>query len=89
MDGKTITLKHPFQANGREITEVTLRHPKARDLKAMDRAGGAIQKMALLIGNLTELAPEEVDELAGADFAAIAEVVGDFLGVVPETLGQL
>ena len=75
-----IKLKHPIQADGREVAELTLRRPKVRDIERMDKVDGQVAKAVTLIADLAELAPDQVRELDAEDFSAVAEALGDFLG---------
>ena len=79
-DSVTIELKYPVEAGGEKISSVTLRPITVRDLKAVDGIEGDVTKTAALIGNLSELAPEQVDALDGADFAELSDAVSRFLG---------
>ena len=83
----TYPLKHPItikvQAAGgepREVTttEVTLRRPKGRHLRAMDNAPGKMSQALALIGAVTGLNRMEVDELDTEDVAELAEMIADF-----------
>ena len=54
----------------------------------MDKvAGGQMAKALALVGDLTELSPDQVREIDGEDFIAIAEKLGDFLGADLATFG--
>ena len=75
----TIKLKHPITADGREVTKLTLRRPKVRDLERVDKVDGPIAKAVTLIADLAELTPDQVRELDAADFTAIEAEVSGFL----------
>ncbi len=78
---ETIQLEYPIEAEGRTITAITLRRPKARDLKKMERSsGGDIAKSIEFVADLAELPPAAIEELDGADFQCLSGVVAGFLG---------
>lgn len=98
IDGEPIvyTLKHPvethFRPKGGEerietLTEVTMRRPKARDLRVMDRYPGKVAQALALIQTLSGLNPAQVDELDAEDVTGLSEIVGDFLPDTPTTGG--
>lgn len=84
---KTYTLNQPitvmFRGPGgveREevITEVKVREPKAKDLRAAESETGEVGQAIALIARLTSLEPFQVDELCVQDFTALGAIVGDF-----------
>ncbi|USH01055.1 phage tail assembly protein [Grimontia kaedaensis] len=77
---ETITLDYPIDVEGERIDVITLRRPKARDLKHMETAkGGEIAKSIGLIANLAELPPSAIDDLDASDFQTVSDVVAGFL----------
>lgn len=77
---EVVTLAYPIEVEGELLSQVTLRRPKARDLKHMETAkGGEIAKSMGLIAHLAELPPHAIEELDASDFQAISEVVAGFL----------
>lgn len=79
MQNQTIKLKHSLLVDGREITEVTLRRPKVRDLRNMDKQKGSdMEKTLWMIGSLSEMTPAEVDEIDAEDLEAISGVIAGF-----------
>jgi Phage tail assembly chaperone proteins, E, or 41 or 14 len=82
---KVVTLNYPIAVSGERVSEVTLRRPTVKDLKAFDREPGDINKMAVMIGRLAELAPPEVDAIDAGDFLVLSEVVDGFLSPSPPT----
>src|SRR5947209_4557268 len=75
----TITLR-PKGGEEREetISETSVRRPKARDMRLLDRHPGKIAQSLALIGALTKLTPAQIDELDGEDVAGLGEIIGDF-----------
>lgn len=81
---ETLTLQYPIQSEGTTLDTLTLRRPKARDLKLMETTkGGDIQKSVMLIANLAAISPKAVEDLDAADFQKVNEVVASFLGHNP------
>ncbi|MCX4027946.1 phage tail assembly protein [Spartinivicinus marinus] len=77
-----ITLNYPIERNGEVINEVTLRRPKAKDLKNMEkRGGGEITQSIHMVADLTSLDIATVEELDGEDFQLISKKVEGFLGL--------
>lgn len=76
----TVTLKHPIQANGEQLTAITFQRPLVKHLKVLDQAKGDVARAALLISELGQLPPSAVDQIDGEDFAALSEVIADFFG---------
>jgi hypothetical protein len=75
----TIVLDYPIAALGGEVSELTLRRPRVRDLKLLDEAKGDVGKTAVLLGALAGLTTKEVDLLDAGDFARLGQAVADFL----------
>lgn len=72
-----ITLKNPFKSpdTGAQITQVSLRDPKAGDLFAVTKMRDASQEersLELVRRCITDLSPREVEEIALPDFLEIA-----------------
>ncbi len=77
---ETVALQYPLEVEGQTVSHITLRRPKARDLKHMETAkGGEIAKSIGLIANLAELPPAAIDDLDASDFQALSELVASFL----------
>jgi len=80
----------PIVFSDRKITEVTVRRPKVKDLRALDHLdvnANDLTKGIEMAAILTGLTPETVDELDAADFAAISDVIASFLPKPPEQGG--
>ncbi|HXG47685.1 MAG TPA: phage tail assembly protein [Methylomirabilota bacterium] len=80
---KVFKLKEPLQANGETITELKLKKPKAKALRAFDRAQGDIAGSFELISDLAGIPPSAVDEL---DVEDIAEIMAWVSGFFPKSL---
>jgi len=86
-DNARVKLVRPIRVEERMITEVTIRRPKVRDLRAMEKMrepeGTELDQGIVMAAALCGLPLEAMDEMDAADFAAISEVLGGFLPKVP------
>ena len=82
-----VKLVRPIRVEERMITEVAIRRPKVRDLRAMEkmREPGAteLDQGIAMAAALCDLPLDAMDEMDAADFAAISEVLGGFLLKAP------
>lgn len=80
MTTTTIKLDHPIAVDGVEVTELTLRRPKVRDVRAADKSSGSDGAREIrLFANLCEQTPAAMEELDMADYLKIQEAYQDFL----------
>ena len=80
---KKIKLSHPVEAEGRPISELTMRRPKVRDERDARRAAGsddAGERELALFGNLCGEPPEVMEELDLADYRRLQETFAGFFG---------
>lgn len=86
-DTASVKLVRPINVEERMITEVTIRRPKVRDLRAMEKMrepeGTELDQGIAMAAALCDLPLEAMDDMDAADFAAISEVLGGFLPKVP------
>lgn len=86
-DTASVKLVRPIRVENRMITEVTVRRPKVRDLRALERArepgGTELDQGIAMAAALCDLPVEAMDEMDATDFAAISEVLGGFLPKAP------
>jgi len=88
---KTVRLSQPIVWDGKTVTEVQVRRPKVKDLRAMERdttnTTSQIDQGVAMAALLTELPVEIIDEMDAVDFAAVSEVIAGFLppGPAPAT----
>ena len=79
----TVQLRHPDLETGERIESITLRRPRARDLKAAVRqAGGSATPIEIdiaLFSQLAELPPETIGALDLSDFGALQDAYAGFL----------
>jgi hypothetical protein len=79
----TINLREPIEHGGSVITEVTVRSPKVRDLRAIDVEAGKdateFDKGIVMAALLTGIPVEAVEEMGASDFAAVSEAVVGFM----------
>lgn len=90
-----VTLQYPVtDADGERFEELTFRRPVIKDLKALDKVTGDVEKISTLIlrlatsQNNTPITPFAVDKIDAEDFAKIGEVIGSFLETSPQTTGK-
>lgn len=86
-DTARVKLVRPFKVKERMVTEVTIRRPKVRDLRALEkiREPGAteLDQGIAMAATLCDLPPDAMDEMDAADFVSISEVLGGFLPKAP------
>lgn len=76
-----ITLDYPITINGAQVTRIRLRRPKTRDtLIARKMKGDSAEQEIALIANLSELSPEDVQELDVADYRKVQQALEAFFG---------
>jgi hypothetical protein len=83
MAATKITLKHPFKAATGEVKSISLRRPKVRDLKDVQKLGLAdAEQELMLLARLTEekLTPEDLEELDLADYAELQRQFREMVG---------
>lgn len=87
MATKAITLSEPIKLGDRTITEVVVRSPKVREVRALDamsKAGGAdLDEAVGAILLLTDLTPEAAEELDTVDMATLSEAIASFFEAAP------
>lgn len=90
-DTSRVKLSRPFKAGDRTITEVTIRRPRVRDLRAMEKmrepGGTELDQGIAMAAALCDLPLDAMDEMDAADFASISEVLGSFLPQAPASKG--
>ena len=86
-DTARVKLVRPIKVEERRITEVVIRRPKVRDLRAMEKmrepGGTELDQGIAMAAALCDLPLEAMDEMDAADFAAVSEVLGGFLPKAP------
>ncbi len=77
-----VKLSQPLKVGETTITEVTIRRPKVRDLRAMEdaRKPGAseMDQGIAMAATLCDIPVEAMDDMDAGDFAAISEVIARF-----------
>lgn len=61
-----------------KMDSVTIRKPKAKDLRAIDAVTGDVAKSIALMARLTGLTVATVDEMDVTDFQAIGDIIEGF-----------
>lgn len=86
-DTTRVTLACPLQLEDRMVTEVTIRRPKVRDLRALEKGrepgSTELDQGIAMAAALCDLPLAAMDEMDASDFAAISEVLGGFLPKAP------
>ena len=90
-DTARVKLSHPLKAGDKIIAEVTIRRPKVRDLRALERARepgmDQMEQSIAMAAALCDLPVETMDDMDAADFAAISEVITSFFPQAPASKG--
>ena len=90
-DTARVTLFHPLKVGDKTIAEVTIRRPKVRDLRAMEKArepgSSEMDQGIAMAATLCDLPLEAMDDMDAADFASISEVITRFLPQAPASKG--
>lgn len=80
--GFTVHLQYPDLETGEQLDSITLRRPRARDLKAAIRQAGRsaspLEVDIALFSQLAELPPETIEALDLVDFQALQAAYADF-----------
>lgn len=74
----TITKRRSNEEIVERIEELTVRRPKAKDLRIMDRPGGDVGKTIELLAALTGQPVKVIDELDQADMEALSAILENF-----------
>jgi hypothetical protein len=86
-DTASVKLARPIRVEERVVTEVVIRRPKVRDLRAMEKmrepGSTELDQGIAMAAALCDLPLEAVNDMDAADFAAISEVLCGFLPKVP------
>jgi hypothetical protein len=86
-DTARVKLIRPIKVEDRMITEVAIRRPKVRDLRAMEKmrepGSTELDQSIAMTAVLCDLPMGAMDEMDAADFASISEVLGGFLPKAP------
>lgn len=72
-------LRYPVNVGGEEIANLSLRRPKTRDMIRANKVKDDLEKVSSMICDLAEVTPAVVNELDAADFAAVGEMIGNFM----------
>jgi hypothetical protein len=67
------------------VSEIKIRKPRAKDLRAMDKGTGEIGKTLALAQHLTGIHLPFLEDMEAVDFLALSRVIQGFLAPSPET----
>ena len=77
---KKIKLSNPIKIDGVEVSEISLRQPKVRDLLISSKKNvSEAEREVTLISNLAEIPVAAVEDLDLRDYLKIQEWLKDFL----------
>lgn len=86
-DTARVKLRRPVTVGEQTISEVTVRRPKVKDLRAMEKArepgGTEMDQGVAMAAALCDISVEFIDEMDAVDFASISEVITSFLPKAP------
>ena len=70
---KKIIFEQPIIVDGKEITEVTMRVPKVKDMLAVDHIESKVEREVALFGNLTglQITLDDVEEWDSAEYMTL------------------
>lgn len=77
MTRETIELEYPVIFEGQEISELSLRRPRMRDMKRQQQKKDDLDKALTMIADLAEVSPKLVEELDPVDFTTLSDWVGN------------
>ena len=81
----TVTLLFPLRSGSEVISELVLRRPKFKHLRAMDSKEGDIAKAQALLAAVSGRAPKELDEMDQDDMGVCSAVLAFFSKKRPPT----
>ncbi|WP_107497431.1 phage tail assembly protein [Thalassobius sp. I31.1] len=81
-----VTLQYPFTHKGEEITELTIRRPKIRDMQKSSTIKDDMKKAIAMMADLAEIEPAAIGEMDPEDFNEANKVIAGFLGVSEEQI---
>lgn len=77
MTRETIELQYPVTVDGEEISTLSLRRPRMRDMKRQQKVKDDLEKAMTMIADLAEVSPKVVEELDPVDFTRLSDWVGN------------
>ena len=79
---RTITLSTPIEVHGDQVSSLTLRAPKAKQLRDMPLKQGMVMgDLFPVAAACADVPPSAIDQLDASDLMQVMEVVGGFLGL--------
>lgn len=79
MSTETLTLQYPVTYKGEEVTTLTFRRPKIRDMKKAEKIKDDLDKSIAMMADLAEVEPKMIEELDTVDFEAASQIIADFM----------
>lgn len=76
-----VDLKYPVESNGVQVSSLTMRSPKVKDLLAAEKAvkGGDAEREVYLLAMLCGVKPSTIEELEMSDYKILQEKSQSFL----------
>jgi hypothetical protein len=81
----TVTLSAPLTTATGEVNEITLKRPKAKQMRALDKGTGQVTSTLEMLQVMTGIPMPFLDELDGEDYVELAAAINGFLGKSPKT----
>jgi hypothetical protein len=75
----TVKLDEPIEFGSETISELTIRSPKAKDMRGLPMEGANIGHILDLVAKLCGQPPSVIDELGTADLLKVSEHVANFI----------
>ena len=76
----TVSLEYPITFKEKEITEITFRRRKAKDLIAMDSVKGENRKFMAMLASMADQPLPVIEALDGDDFDEVVEATVSLMG---------
>lgn len=84
-DVKKLTLVTPVKFGSETITELTIKKPRAKEMRVMPAGKPTMDDMLNLLGKCAAQPTPVIDALEIEDMTAAIEVIGGFLPSSPQT----
>lgn len=85
----TVNLDYPITVAGAEVSFLTVRRPKGRDIfRFQDAEAKGVsegQRTRQMLCDLCEVGPDVLDELDAVDLNRLGEIIGSFTNPQPKT----
>jgi hypothetical protein len=86
-DPVVVRLRKPIEFGDRRVDQLSIRPPRAKDLRRIKDSDTQVQTALNMAGWLTGEVSQVIDELEGEDLSEVLKVVNDFFGKLLGTGG--